>query len=203
MNIWLLQGFVIAAAMLLASCGLPSLAGLSGRAAALRGPVQVHTALRIAHLGDVLWHREIVRYSGGLAGAKSPWLKDGDTADMADFSILVGGEEVRVVDPPTEVQGKAVKSVMEKSGVVAGLVGAMDERVTDEWLPILRELTVVGRLRHGGCGWEIGADGKAGLMFSIHDPAGAAMRERLKGWLGIGVSLIGLATLAVTYSRLN
>ncbi|HEU4339316.1 MAG TPA: hypothetical protein VFS19_04545, partial [Planctomycetota bacterium] len=93
--------------------------------------------------------------------------------------------------------------VEEKAGVVAGIVGAMDHRVTDEWLPILRELTVVGRVRHGDRGWEIGHDGKAGLLFSIHDPAGAAFRESLKGWLGLAVSLIGAALLVVLFARLG
>jgi len=218
MNPWQLVGLVVAGGFLLAisiwsfqslwqarllrACRVVSLAGLAGRAAALRGPVKVRQALRIAHLGDCLWHREVVKYSGGLAGTKSPWMKDADTAEMADFSIVVGGEEVRVTETPTEVQGKAVKAVEEKAGLVAGIVGAMDERVTDEWLPILRELTVVGRVRHGDRGWEIGHDGKAGLLFSVHDPSAAAFRESLKGWFGLAAALIGFALLVVLHAQM-
>ena len=50
----------LAQARLLGTCRIASLAGLAGRRAAVRGPVRVHRELRIAHIGDVLWHREIV-----------------------------------------------------------------------------------------------------------------------------------------------
>jgi hypothetical protein len=177
-------------AALLSRCRTASLAGLAGRPAALCGPVKVRQILRIAHIGDVLWHREIVNVRSARAE-----FTESDVADKADFSIVVGGEEVRVAENPTEVQGPGRKSTGDGSGAFS----MMRETVIDEWLPIVDELTVVGRLRRTDSGWEIGADPKAGLLFSRDDPERAAFLERLKGWFGLAVSVAGLVTMGILY----
>ncbi len=210
MGIWAIVGFVVGAAALvllgissvqsliqaalLRRCRTASLAGLAGRSAALCGPVKVRQVLRIAHLGDVLWHREIVK----VRSARHEFTQS-DVADKADFSIVVGGEEVRVAENPTEVQGPGRKSTGDGSGMFA----VIRETVIDEWLPVVDELTVVGRLRRTDAGWEIVADPKAGLLFSRHDPARAAFQEYLKGWLGLAVSVAGFVTMGVLYFRLS
>ena len=208
MTIWHVAGFVLTAGLLIAlawssvqsllqarllgRCRNASLAGLHGCAAAIRGPVRVRQVLRIAHLGDVLWHREIVKATRGQTV-----MIDSDIADKADFSIVVGGEEVRVAETPTEVQGPATKTSRDGSGKFS----LSREEVIDEWLPVLDELTAVGRLRHGEAGWEIGADPKAGLFLSIRDPKEAAWRESLKGWLGLAGAVAGMAAVVYFATR--
>ena len=179
-------------ARMLGACRNVSLAGLVGRSAAFRGPVRVHKVLRIAHLGDVLWHREIVKKRLGLEE-----FTDADTADRAEFSILVGGEEVRVAENPTEVQVPASRTVGDGSGAVA----LTKERVIDEWLPVVEELTVIGRLRREGSQWEVVRDPKAGLFISRNDPKDAAAREMLKGVFGLIAAVAGLGVIAWLFLR--
>lgn len=210
MSIWAIAGFVVAAGMLvvlaissvqslfqaalLARCRTASLAGLAGRSAALCGPVKVRQILRIAHLGDVLWHREIVQTRRGQT-----LFTDSNVSDRADFSIVVGGEDVRVADNPTEVQGPGRKSTSDGSGVIA----VSRQTVIDEWLPIVDELTVVGRLRRTDAGWEIVGDAKTGLLFSRNDPKRAAFLESLKGWLGIAGAVAGFVAMGFLYFKLS
>src|SRR5262245_1346641 len=127
MSFWALLGFVLTASLLIAlawssvqsllqarllgRCRNASLAGLHGCADAIRGPVRVKQVLRIASIGDVLWHREIVKATRGQTV-----MIDSDLADKADFSIVVGGEEVRVAENPTEVQGPASRTSRDGSG---------------------------------------------------------------------------------------
>lgn len=185
---WSVQNLI--QAELLGRCRTVSLAGLVGQPAALRGPVRVHQVLRIAHLGDVLWHREIIKVATGKGEHTRA-----DTAEMGDFSIVVGGEEVRVAEKPTEVQGAASKTTRDKAEVGDFIFGH-DETVIDEWLPLLEELTVVGLVRRNGTGWEIVADSKAGLLLSRHDPGRAALQEKIKGWLGLAGAVAALGVLA-------
>jgi hypothetical protein len=185
---WSVQNLI--QAELLGRCRTVSLAGLVGQAAALRGPVRVHQVLRIAHLGDVLWHREIIKVATGKGDHTRS-----DTAEMGTFSIVVGGEEVRVAEKPTEVQGPASKTTRDKAEAGDFIFGGHDESVIDEWLPLLEELTVVGLLRRAGTGWEIVADSKAGLLLSRHDPGRAALQEKIKGWLGLAGAAAALAAL--------
>ena len=163
-------------------------AGVSGRTVALNGQVRVHQVLRIAHIGDVLWHREIVKVRRG----KSDYTES-DTSEHADFSIVVGGDEVRLADSPTEVQGAASKSTTEEWGMENLLTGR--QTVIDEWFPIVEELTVVGRVRRGGRGWEFVRDAAVGLLVTRHHPSRAALQESVKGWAGLaGAVALGAVT---------
>src|SRR5262245_49748278 len=109
-------------------------AGVAGRAVALNGKVRVRQVLRVAHLGDVLWHRETVKVRRG----KTEYTQS-VTSDRGDFSIVVGGDEVTLGDDPTEVQGAGSKSTTEEWGLENLLTGR--QRVIDEWIPVVDELT--------------------------------------------------------------
>jgi hypothetical protein len=186
-------------AHLLRSCRRASLAGLAGRSAALRGRVKVREVVRIAHIGDCLWHRETIRQRD----SDGDWITQCKTTNLAAFSIAVGGEEVRVARDPTEVQGGGRKSVVEKAGFVDGFFGDRDEEVVDEWLPVLEEITVVGRLERRDAGWEIVPDGKAGLLLSAFYPDRAALQESVKGWLGIAGVVAGFVAIGYLYFWLS
>lgn len=177
-----------------------SLAGMDGRAAALRGRVKVREVVRIGRFGECLWYRELVQTMSGF-GRHRHWVTQSDLKTCADFSLVVGDEEVRVAGEPTEVHGKGSTSVRDSPGFVDRFLGERDERVTEEWLPVLDDLTVVGRLRRVTGGWEIGPDPGVGLLFSAQVPTRAALKETVKGILGIAGALAGLAALVIFATR--
>jgi hypothetical protein len=183
---WSVQS--LAQARLLSRCRRASLAGLVGQGAALRGRVLVHRVLRVAHLGDLLWHREIVKTSRGKHEST-----ESDYAEMAHFSIVVGGEPVRVSGEPTEVQSPATKSVTDEFDVSMLVTGR--ETVIDEWVPVVDELTVVGQVVRTDRGWEIVSDARVGLLLTMRDPGPAATHESIKGWLGLAGVVAGGAIL--------
>lgn len=160
-------------------------AGVAGRAVALNGRVVVHQVLRIAHIGDVLWHREIVKVRRG----KSEYT-EADTSERADFSLMVGSDEVRIGDEPTEVQGAGSKTTTEEFGLENLFTG--QQKVIEEWMPLVDELTIVGRVQRSGRAWEFVRDPKVGLLITRHHPSRAALQESVKGWCG----LAGAAALA-------
>ena len=185
---WSVQS--LAQARLLSRCRRASLAGLVGQGAALRGRVKVHRVLRVAHLGDLLWHREIVKMNRGSSTST-----ESDVAEIADFSIVVGGEPVRVSGEPTEVQGPASKSSTEEIDATTILTGR--QTVVDEWIPVVDELTVVGKVVRTDRGWEIVSDARVGLLLTMRDPGPAATRESIKGWLGLAGAVAGGVVLVL------
>ena len=167
----------------------PSLDGLSGRRVALRGEVRVREPLRLSPIGDCLWHREIVKVRRG----KSTWTES-DIAENAGFSIVVDGREFRVPDLPTEVHGGKSLSGGEDWGLSHLAFG--DRRSwTHRWLPVVDHLTVVGQARRTGAQWEVVKDPVAGLLFTVHPPAKAALQEAVKGGFGLAGALAGLAVV--------
>lgn len=185
-------------AALLRSWKRESLAGMDGRAAALRGRVKVREVVRIAHIGSCLWFRELVEERRGF-GRNRRWVKLSDTKSTADFSLEVGDEEVRVAGGPTEIHGKASDSTRESPSFADRFLGDRDERVTEEWLPVVDDLTVVGRMRRVNGRWEIGPDPGAGLLFSKDEPTRAALNELVKGTLGLAGAAVGLVVVAWIY----
>jgi hypothetical protein len=181
-------------ASLLRSWRRGSLAGLDGRAAALRGRVKVRGVVRIAHIGNCLWFRELVETRSGY-GRRRSWNTESDTQTVADFSLVVGADEVRVAGEPTEIHGKESNSNTESPDVVNRVLGDPDERVTEEWLPVLEDLTIVGRLRRVGGGWEIGRDPVSGLLFATDVPTQAALNETLKGVFGLAGVAAGIGVI--------
>src|SRR5688572_1383741 len=124
-------------ASLLRSWRRMSLSGMDGRAAAVRGRVQVREVVRIAHVGDCLWFRERVQIRRGF-GKSRRWVTESDTKTCAEFSILIeGDEEVRVSGEPTEVHGKKSESNTERPDLFDRFLGDSDERVTEQWLPVV------------------------------------------------------------------
>ena len=186
-------------ANLLRSWKRSSLTGMHGRAIALRGRVKVREVVHIAHIGDCLWFREHIEARSGF-GRYRHWSTQSDTKTSAEFSLVVGGEEVRVAGDPTEVHGKKSDSMRERPGLLDRFLGDRDERVTEEWLPVLEDLTVVGRLRRLTGAWEIEPDPAAGLLFSAEVPTRAALKESIKGVLGLAGVALGIGLIVWYYS---
>ena len=167
----------------------PSLDGLSGRRVALRGEVRAREPLSLSPLGDCLWHREIVKVHHGKRSST-----ESDIAEKADFSIVVDGREFRVPDLPTEVHGGESMNGGE-DWELAHLAFGGRRTWTHQWLPVVEHLTVVGQVRRAGDRWDIVKDPVAGLLFTVHPPAKAALQEAVKVGFGLAGALAGLAAL--------
>lgn len=181
-------------ASLLRSWKRVSLTGLNGRAAALRGRVKVREVVRIAHIGNCLWFRELVETRSGY-GRRRSWNTQSDTKTVADFSLVVGNDEVRVAGEPTEIHGKESNSNTESPDFVNRVLGDPDERVTEEWLPVVNDLTIIGRLRRVTGEWKIEPDPVSGLLFSAEVPTQAALKETTKGLLGLAAVAAGIGVI--------
>lgn len=166
-------------ARLLSGWRRPSLDGLDGRAAALRGEVRVSDPLLVRGVGECLWHRRIVNVQ--QAGAP---VAHTDVAERAGFSIAVDDRLFAVRDFPTEVAGALKRHS-----------NANDEFIHLEWIPRVDHLTIVGRVQRTGPRWEIVKDSTIGLIYSTHSPERTALREWVKGGLGVLAVAIGLAAL--------
>jgi hypothetical protein len=114
---------------------------------------------------------------------------------VADFSLVVGNDEVRVAGEPTEIHGKESNSSTESPDFVNRVLGDPDERVTEEWLPVVNDLTIVGRLRRVTGEWKIEPDPVSGLLFSPEVPTQAALKETTKGLLGLAIVAAGFLVI--------
>lgn len=173
----------------------PSLLGLDGRRAALRGEVRVREPLRLSPLGDCLWHRETVKVH-----RRRSTRTESDEAEIADFSIVVDGREYRVRDLPTEVHGGKSLSGQEEWAFTSLFFGEK-RSWTQRWLPVVDQLTVVGQVRQAGPRWEVVKDPVAGLLFTAHPPERTALKESVKGWLGLAMAVAGLAAVIYFATR--
>ena len=182
-------------AAILRSCRWASLAGKKDQAIAIRGAVRVHEPVHIAHLGDCLWWREVVEERQRVWSRRKYWHTQSDRQETADFSIVIGGEPIGIAPHPTEVHGGRKEEDFERADFVDSFLGQPDESVTEEWLPIVADLTVVGRLLRVGDAWKIDRDPKVGLLFSIDLPEVAARWESIKGMLGLAGAIAALVTL--------
>jgi len=182
-------------AAILRSCRWASLAGKKDQAIAIRGAVRVDEPVHIAHLGDCLWWREIVKARNRFWSRRKYWSTESDRQTTADFSIMIGEEPIAIAPNPTEVHGHRTERDFERADVVDSFLGEPDESVTEEWLPIVAELTVAGRLMRVGDGWMIDRDPKVGLLFSIDLPEVAARWESIKGMLGLAGAITALVTM--------
>lgn len=163
----------------------PSLDGLEDRPAALLGEVRVDDPLRVSGMGRCLWYRVVVKVRRG----RLSW-KESDDEETARFSIVVDGREFLILDPPTEVAGGEALTTHE--GIP--FFGEM-RTYKSRWLPVVDRLTVVGRVRRSTSGWLVVQDPSVGLLYSVHHPAKTALREAVKGWLGLAVAAAGLPAL--------
>lgn len=163
----------------------PSLKGLDGQPAALRGEVRVSDTLNIWTVGDCLWHRQVVTVH--VVQGKSSYTKTvSDHSDKAAFSIFIEGREYFVQDLPTRVYGAHYRRTY-----------GGDRSFMSHWLPVLDYLTVLGRVRQKGSRWEIVQDPKLGLIYSIHPAERTALRELVKA--GIGLTGVALGALALYF----
>ncbi|HEU4339317.1 MAG TPA: hypothetical protein VFS19_04550 [Planctomycetota bacterium] len=167
----------------------PSLDGLSGRRAAMRGAVRVDEVLHVSPIGDCLWHREVVTVRRGKSSSK-----ESDISQMAGFVLLVDGREYRLPDLPTEVHG-GESSTSYDDWEIGHLLWSGRRSYSNRWLPVTDHLTVVGQIRRSGRRWEIAKDPVAGLLFSPEPPVKAALREFVKGALGVAVAIFGIGLL--------
>lgn len=160
--------------------------GLDGRKVALYGDVRIQDPLRMP-VGDCLWHREIVKVGEGRSRRTVS-----DVSQMAGFSLVVEGREFRVADLPTEVHGGNSSSGIDDFEWSQVLSGGR-ERYRNLWLPVVNQLTVVGQIRRTGNRWEIAKDPVAGMLFTSEHPARTALREYVKGGLGLAAAVAALA----------
>ena len=80
------------------------------------------------------------------------------------------------------------------------MAGSGSERAISEWLPVVPELTVMGRLEFGEEGAMIVPDRKEGLFFSPGTPAQAGRWELMKGWGGIAAAVVLTAVLLAIFA---
>jgi hypothetical protein len=171
----------------------PSLEGLDGQRATLRGEVRVRKPVRVQMAGDCLWHRRVVRthlYHGPKQSLSMKTVSD--KSEVAQFSIILDGGECVVGDPPTHVYGSQYR--ISHSG---------DRSAHTYWLPVVDYLTVLGRVRRVGSRFEVVKDPKVGLVFSIHQPEHTALREVTRAAFGLAVVGAGLLVLYVLLDHLH
>jgi hypothetical protein len=168
-------------------------AGTSGLASnasvAIHGTVVVRRPARGRR--GCLWYSMSEQERGGLLGSRT-WRTVGGSEDVADFAVLHKGIEVHVDERPTEVQGT------ESSTTHDHAFFGPSSRTTERWLPIPRELTVLGRLRGTAEEPHLVRDPALGLLFSPHPPEAASRTEAIKGiagLIGVGAILVGLLYL--------
>jgi len=160
----------------------PSLKGLDGQRAALRGQVRMSDPVKDRTPGDCLWSRELVRRH--IVGYKSSSMETvSDLARKAKFSIVIDGLECVIADLPTQVYG-----------ALATRARNADRSVYTYWLPVVDYLTVLGWVRQKGSRWEIVQDPKVGLIYSRHPAESTALREIVKG--GLLLALVGAGVWA-------
>ena len=160
----------------------PSLKGLDDQRAALRGQVRMSDPVKDLPSSACLWNRELVRRH--IVGYKHSSMETvSDLAHKAKFSIVIDGLECVIADLPTQVYGALAKRA--NNG---------DISIYTYWLPVVDYLTVLGRVRQKGSRWEVVKDPKIGLIYSKHPAELTALREIVKGALGL--ALVGAGTWA-------
>ena len=83
----------------------PSIKGLDGQRATLRGEVRVSHPLNPWTIGDCLWHRQVTQvHTIGSRGTVTTTTQS-DISNKAVFSIVIEGSEFMVNDLPTMVYG--------------------------------------------------------------------------------------------------
>ncbi len=159
----------------------PSIKGLDGQPATLRGEVRVSDPLHLRAIGDCLWHRQVMQVHTIGPKGTSTTRTQSDISDKAVFSIVVEGSEFIVNDLPTRVYGAHYRKTY-----------GGNRSFMSYWLPVVDNLTVLGRVRQKGSRWEIVKDSTVGLVYSIHPAEVTAFRELVKAGLSLAVVAVGL-----------
>jgi hypothetical protein len=170
--------------------------GAPGEGVAVHGTVKILQPLDVRGIGPCLWYRlheeELESPAWRLVSRRRYWHTTQDSSRIATFTVTVGGEEVEVADPPTEVKGPRRATDYESAGCLGPFFSETDYRMTQHWLPFSAEVTVVGRL---GDRRVLVRDPAPGLLLSP-DPADvAANAEAMKGWAGMAGVVAGACAL--------
>jgi hypothetical protein len=125
---------------------------------------------------QILWQK-IEQQERVSSGRSSYWRTVRTKIKKTDFWLhFPDGGKVYVYCEPTEVQGAG--SATSGGGYVRG-----STRAVQRWLPMVKRLTVMGRLVLEDEGAAIESDPKEGLFFSPSSPKEASRKELLKGYL--------------------
>jgi hypothetical protein len=166
----------------------PSIEGLDGQRATLCGDVRVIKPMR--NMGDCLWQRRLVREHLIRSKSQSSRIVS-DVSIKAKFSIVIGGRECVIADRPTHVYGAHYRRTHE--GICT---------IFTYWLPVVGQLTVLGRVREKGSRYVIEKDPKVGLIYSTHSAEHTAVRESVKGLLCLLLAAAGAAAFYVILSSI-
>jgi len=179
-----------------------SLARMCGRAVALRGRVRVSDPIRTGNGEPCLWRRQIVEERDmSFFGSRHrrSWHTVSDQNQTAGFVLDVGGQPVEVGEP-TELQGTASSRDYGEGGWLMGATS----RATEEWMPLVEELTVLGKLEERRGGLHVVKDATLGLLWSPRPPGQAATWETVKavaGFVAIAAIVVGAVWLHQTHGR--
>ncbi len=157
---------------------------------AVRGPVIVHSPLNGPE--PCLWYRMTQEEHRG-SGKHSRWVRIGFVEQIATFDIECGNMHIRLAQEPTEVQGMERRRNYDRVGFLDSLMGDRSTRTTEEWLPLHKTITAIGRLRPSELGATLIKDPTLGLLLTPHPPERAASIEALKGIVGFLVIAAGIA----------
>jgi hypothetical protein len=167
-----------------------------GRQAAY-GRVRVERALSKG-FGEVLWcrteHQEYRR-----RGKSSSWKTVSTQEEIASFTFEASEGELRLADPPSEVQGtRGHTDTHERGGFFGWSHAHGDRRTVYTYLPVTPYVSVAGRRVDGG---RFGRDNKLGLFLSPHEPGKAATIELWKGLFGLAVVTAAVVVGLVMYAE--
>jgi len=186
-------------ASLLRSLPKGSVGALEGSTLAAHGTVKILEALEVRAVGPCLWCRTTVQeldsIAWSLVGRRRRWRTVNEETKIARFALVVGGQEIEIAAPPTEVQGSLRRSDSDTPDLIGQLFEG-SSRETYEWLPVLEEMTVIGRLERRGDSRAVVTDPALGLLLSPHPPDRAARIEAWKGLGGVLAVIAGALLLA-------
>jgi hypothetical protein len=186
-------------AALLRSLPRGNAGALEGSWLAIHGTVTVRTPLDVPGIGPCLWcriiERELDSVGWRLASRRSRWRTISDRSLMATFTISAGAQEVEVAAPPTEVQDSRARVDSDSPDLVGTFCCEGSYTLEYEWLPVVPEATVIGRIERRGDARVVVADPQLGLLLSPNPPDAAARIEQSKGVAGLLAVAAGLTFL--------
>jgi len=190
-------------AILLGSLPKGIAGALVGQRVAVRGQVKILEPMEVPGIGPCLWCRRTEKQLDSLAldlafgSRRRNWRTISDQSTMATFALLVSGEELAILDLPTETQDTRSRRESDGNNLIDQLFN--ESYVQEyEWLPVLQEATVVGRLERRDDRRVVVADPELGLLLSPLPPDRAARMELLKavsGFVGITAGIGGMIWL--------
>jgi len=158
---------------------------------------EVYMRLHRSKRRQILWHR-IERQEKVSRGRSSYWRTVRTKVKKTDFNLhFPDGGKVFVYCNPTEVQNSGSRT--SGGGMTHG-----STRTINTWLPMVKRLTVMGRLVLDEEGAAIEPHQKEGMFFSPLAPREAAKKETQKGWAclagsvacAVGALIAGIMVLA-------